>query len=101
MEETKEIKQNRSITGGEFLVKETAFNDIFIPEEWNEEQKMIAQMCNDFMKSELFPILDKIESMKHPELMPQLLEKAGELGLLGLSVPHHMGEWVWTLNHLC
>tara|TARA_Y100000385_G_scaffold235827_1_gene249751 strand:+ start:306 stop:2111 length:1806 start_codon:yes stop_codon:yes gene_type:complete len=91
MEETKEIKQNRSISGGEFLVKETAFNDIFIPEEWNEEQKMIAQMCSDFMKNELFPILDKIESMKHPELMPQVMEKAGELGLLGLSVPEAYG----------
>jgi alkylation response protein AidB-like acyl-CoA dehydrogenase len=43
------------------------------------------------MKSELFPILDKIESMKHPELMPQILEKAGELGLLGLSVPQAYG----------
>jgi alkylation response protein AidB-like acyl-CoA dehydrogenase len=86
-----EIKENKAIRGGEFLVKETSFNDIFIPEEWDEEQKMIAKMCEDFMKSELFPILDKIESMKHPELMPQLMEKAGELGLLGLSVPEEYG----------
>jgi alkylation response protein AidB-like acyl-CoA dehydrogenase len=86
-----EIKEKKAIRGGEFLVKETSFNDIFIPEEWDEEQKMIAKMCEDFMKSELFPILDKIESMKHPELMPQLMEKAGELGLLGLSVPEEYG----------
>ena len=84
-------KENTAIKGGEFLVKETEFNSIFIPEEWNEEQKMIAQMCEDFMKTELFPILEKIDSMKHPELMPELMEKAGELGLLGLSVPEAYG----------
>ena len=91
MENTKEIKKTVPIKGGEFLVKETDFNSIFIPEEWNEEQKMIAQMCEDFMKAELFPILDKIDSMKYPELMPELMEKAGELGLLGLSVPEIYG----------
>jgi alkylation response protein AidB-like acyl-CoA dehydrogenase len=91
MEKTKGIKKNKAIRGGEFLVKETDFNDVFIPEEWNEEQKMIAQMCEDFMKAELFPILEKIDSMKYPELMPELMEKAGELGLLGLSVPEVYG----------
>jgi alkylation response protein AidB-like acyl-CoA dehydrogenase len=84
-------KENKAIKGGEFLVKETEFQSIFIPEEWNEEQKMIAQMCEDFMKAELFPILEKIDSMKYPELMPELMEKAGELGLLGLSVPEVYG----------
>jgi alkylation response protein AidB-like acyl-CoA dehydrogenase len=91
MENKIKTKTTQAIKGGEFLVKETNFENIFIPEEWNEEQKMIAQMCEDFMKTELFPILDKIESMKHPELMPKLMEKAGELGLLGLSVPESYG----------
>ena len=52
-----EIKteEKRAIRGGEFLVKETNPNEIFIPEEWNEEQRMIEQMCYDFMKAELFP----------------------------------------------
>jgi alkylation response protein AidB-like acyl-CoA dehydrogenase len=91
MENKIKTKTSQAIKGGEFLVKETNFENIFIPEEWNEEQKMIAQMCEDFMKTELFPILDKIESMKHPELMPKLMEKAGELGLLGLSIPEAYG----------
>ena len=43
-------EEKAAIKGGEFLVKETNFNDIFIPEEWSEEQKMIAQMCVDFSK---------------------------------------------------
>ena len=88
-----EIKEEKkqAIKGGEFIVKETHYNDIFIPEEWSEEQMMIAQMCKDFIKAELTPRLDEIDSMKDPNLMPSLLEKAGELGLLGLSVPEDLG----------
>ena len=48
---------------------------------------MIAQTCRDFLHQEIYPNLDDIDSMKHPELMPSLLDKAGELGLLGTSVP--------------
>ena len=77
--------------GGDFIVKKTDYNTVFVPEEWNEEQRMIEQMCYDFMKAELFPILDKIDSMSDPELMPTLMQKAGELGLLGLSVPEEYG----------
>ena len=38
------------LKGGEFLIKESNYKDIFIPEEFNEEQKMIAQMCQDFIE---------------------------------------------------
>ena len=88
-----EIKEEKkqAIKGGEFIVKDTHHNDIFIPEEWTEEQLMIADMCKDFIKAELTPRLDEIDSMKDPKLMPSLLEKAGELGLLGLSVPEDLG----------
>ena len=90
MSEIKTEKQE-ALRGGEFLVKETNPNDIFTPEEWNEEQRMIEQMCYDFIKAELTPILDKIDSMADPNLMPSLMEKAGELGLLGLSIPEEFG----------
>jgi alkylation response protein AidB-like acyl-CoA dehydrogenase len=90
MSELKE--QNKTaIKGGEFLVKETNCKEIFIPEEWSEEQKMIAQMCVDFLNTEVIPILDEIDSSKDPKLMAGLMEKAGELGLLGLSVPESLG----------
>jgi alkylation response protein AidB-like acyl-CoA dehydrogenase len=89
MEIKKEKKQ--AIKGGEFIVKDTHHNEIFIPEEWSEEQMMIAGMCKDFIKTELTHRLDEIDSMKDPKLMPSLLEKAGELGLLGLSVPEDLG----------
>ena len=89
METTNDKKT--AIKGGEFIIRETEFNEIFTPEEFNEEQKMVAQMCLDFLKAEVHPHLDAIDSMKDPELMPKLVDKAGELGLLGLSVPEELG----------
>ena len=78
------------IKGGEFLIKETDANDVFIPEEFDEEQIMIAQTCEDFLESEVFPILDRIDAQE-PGLMRSLIQKAGELGLLGISVPEQYG----------
>lgn len=74
------------IKGGEFLIKETDAKDVFIPEEFDEEQLMIAQTCDDFLETEVFPILDRIDAQE-PGLMRSLIQKAGELGLLGISVP--------------
>lgn len=79
-----------AIKGGEFLIKETDANNIFIPEEWNEEQKMIAQTCRDFLEQEVFPNLDRIDKQEEG-LVPSLLDKAGELGLLGISIPEQYG----------
>lgn len=89
---------DKSLTkGGEFLIKETFAKDIFIPEEWTEEQKMIAQTCDDFLKSEVFPNLDRIDN--HEEgLMESLMNKAGELGLLGVSVPEQYGGFGKDFN---
>ncbi|MFN8842137.1 MAG: acyl-CoA dehydrogenase family protein, partial [Chryseotalea sp.] len=72
-----------AIKGGEFLIRETHAHEVFIPEEFNEEQKMIMQQCKDFLMKEIYPRLDDIDSMKDPKLMPSLMDKAGELGLLG------------------
>jgi len=79
-----------AIKGGEFVIRDTAPSDVFIPEEWTEEQKMIASMCQDFINQEITPHLDRIDAMEEG-LMPSILEKAGELGLLGLSVPEDLG----------
>ncbi|MBR9998991.1 MAG: acyl-CoA dehydrogenase family protein [Cyclobacteriaceae bacterium] len=77
--------------GGDFLIEETPAGEIFTPEEWNEEQKMIAQSCRDFLQMEVFPKLDKLDSMEYPDLMPSLLKKCGQLGLLGTSLPEKYG----------
>jgi alkylation response protein AidB-like acyl-CoA dehydrogenase len=74
------------IRGGEFLIKEVDINDVFIPEEFDEEQNMIAETCADFVETEIVPHFEALD--KHEkDLMPSLLKKAGELGLLGISVP--------------
>jgi alkylation response protein AidB-like acyl-CoA dehydrogenase len=75
-----------AIKGGEFLIKDTKAQDVFIPEDWNEEQKMIAEMCRDFLAQHVNNQLDRIDSGEEG-LMPSLLDKAGALGLLGISVP--------------
>ena len=78
------------IKGGEFIIRNTKPEDIFTPEEWSEEHKMIAQTCEEFILKEVIPHLDRIDAMEEG-LMPSLMEKAGELGLLGLSVPEDLG----------
>ncbi|MCK5278120.1 MAG: acyl-CoA dehydrogenase family protein, partial [Cyclobacteriaceae bacterium] len=92
------IDQKTAIKGGEFLIRETEASEIFIPEEWTEEQQMIAQTCKDFLAAEVYPKLDEIDSMKYPELMPGLLDKAGELGLLGTAVPEQYGGFGMDFN---
>ena len=79
-----------SIKGGEFLIKKTDASNVFIPEEWDEEQKMIAQTCRDFIKQEIFPNLDRIDNMEEG-LMESILDKAGELGLLSIKIPEEYG----------
>lgn len=81
-----ETLTKKTLKGGEFLIKETLASDIFIPEEWNEEQRMIAQSCRDFLATEIWPILDRIDSQEEG-LMVELMNKAAALGLLGLNVP--------------
>jgi len=81
---------NAVLKGGEFLLKEVETQDIFIPEQFDEETMMIAQSCQDFLETEIFPNLDRIDSQE-AGLMANLLKKAGELGLLGLSIPEIYG----------
>ncbi len=80
------MEEQKNLTGGDFLVKEVSSKDIFIPEEFNEEQKMITQTCEDFLEAEVYPMLDRIDKQELG-LMPKLLAKAGELGLLAISIP--------------
>lgn len=90
--------KTRTIKGGEFLVRETPAQEVFIPEEFSEEQKMMAQACSDFIETEITPNADRIDSMKEPDLVPNIFKKAGELGLLGITVPEQYGGLGMSFN---
>ncbi len=78
------------LKGGEWLVKESSPFETFTPENFAEEQKMIRDMCNQFLDAEVYSILDRIDNME-PGLMKSLLTKAGEQGLLSVSFPDEYG----------
>ena len=89
--------EKKLIKGGEYLIKETEAKDIFIPEEFNEEQKMIIDMSKDFLKAEVLPYLDRIDQQE-PGLMESLVTKAGELGMLGTAIPEEYGGFGKDFN---
>jgi len=85
-----DTKKAASIKGGEWLIRESSAFDTFIPEDYNEEQQMVKDMCLSFLDAEVLPILDRIDKLE-PGLMPSLVKKAGEHGLLGASIPEQYG----------
>jgi alkylation response protein AidB-like acyl-CoA dehydrogenase len=82
--------KTKVLHGGEFLIKESEPQSVFIPEEINEEQKMMVETARDFVQTEIWPKLDAIDKQE-AGLTVSLLEKAGELGLLGTSIPEEYG----------
>ena len=91
------MSETQAINGGEFLIRETDANDIFIPEEFTEEQQMMAQATKDFVEKEIHPIIERIDGLEEG-LMPSLMAKAGELGLLGISIPEELGGLGMSFN---
>jgi alkylation response protein AidB-like acyl-CoA dehydrogenase len=80
----------KTIRGGSFLVEECAPQEIFSPEDFSDEQQQIAQMTEEFALNEVLPQAEELEHQKEG-LLPGLLRKAGELGLLGADVPEAYG----------
>ncbi|MDH6350604.1 acyl-CoA dehydrogenase family protein [Brevibacillus sp. 1238] len=81
MADTKEL-----IRGGSFLIDAGSADDVFVPEEYSDEQKMIAKTTEDFVVNEVRPHLEELE--KHSfDISVRLLKEAGELGLLAGDVP--------------
>jgi len=85
-----DVKTKTPVKGGEWLVNESSAFDSFSPENFSEEQLMIRDMCNQFLNTEVIPILDRIDSLE-PGLMRSLVQKAGEQGLLAVSFPEEYG----------
>ena len=76
--------------GGGFLLAETDPHDIHTPEELTDEQRLLVNTIRDFVTQEVLPRTDAIEA-KAPEVIPQLLKQAGEIGLLSIEVPQAYG----------
>ena len=81
---------SHSLKGGEWLIKASDASATFSPEDFDEEQLMVKDMCLQFLEAEIIPIIDRIDKME-PGLMPSLMVKAGEQGLLGASIPESLG----------
>ncbi|WJQ80687.1 acyl-CoA dehydrogenase family protein [Brevibacillus brevis] len=81
MAETKDL-----IRGGSFLIDAGSADDVFVPEEYTEEQKMIAKTTEDFVNNEVRPHLEELENHQF-DISVRLLKEAGELGLLAGDVP--------------
>ncbi len=82
--------QNTTLKGGEWIIKQSNPFETFIPEDFNEEQSMVMDMCQQFLDTEILPIVERIDKLE-PGLMPSLMEKAGEQGLLSTSFPEEYG----------
>jgi alkylation response protein AidB-like acyl-CoA dehydrogenase len=85
-----DVQTQTILKGGEWIIRETSPENMYTPEDFNEEQKMVKEMCLSFLDTEIYPILDRIDSLE-AGLMPSLMDKAGAQGLLGTSIPESLG----------
>lgn len=85
-----EMKTNELIKGGAFLIEELEADRVFTPEDFTDEQQMIAKTTEDYVKNEVTPLIDKLENHEFDNSV-KLLKSAGNLGLLGADVPEEYG----------
>lgn len=79
-----------AVKGGSFLVDEITIDQVFTPEDFSSEHKMIAKTTEDFIVNEVLPELEYLEQHEFDRSV-RLLKEAGELGLLGADVPEEYG----------
>ncbi|MAV80224.1 MAG: acyl-CoA dehydrogenase [Flavobacteriaceae bacterium TMED171] len=85
-----ELEAKTLIKGGEFIIKETQPEDIFTPEDFSEEQIMMKDSVKEFVDREIWPHKERFEK-KDYKFTKSCMEKAGELGFLGIAVPESYG----------
>ena len=84
------VEQKKLVKGGEFLIAELTPEEVFTPEDFNEEHRMIAETTRQFMDNEVIPRVDELE--KHDwKLSRELIKKAADLGLVGANIPEEYG----------
>ena len=84
------IEEKNITRGGEFIIKETECNNVFTPEDFNEEQVMMKQSVQDFIEKEVLPHKERFEN-KDYKLTEEVMKKAGDLGFLSVAVPVEYG----------
>ena len=87
-----------SIKGGDFIIKKTESSAVFVPEEWNEEEKMLKQMIHDFLDKELHVLESEPEASKDLPQIVEMLDKAAELGLCGIAIEEKYGGSELSFN---
>jgi len=84
------VEEKKLVKGGAFLIEELTPQEVFTPEDFNEEHRMIAETTRQFIDNEVVPRIDELE--KHDwKLSRELIKKAADLGLIGASIPEEYG----------
>ena len=87
---TTTVAPKTKLTGGSFLLEDHNLQDVFTPEDFNEDQLMIAKLANEFAVNELLPAVEQIEH-KDWQVTKDLLKKGAEMGLTNVDVPAEYG----------
>jgi alkylation response protein AidB-like acyl-CoA dehydrogenase len=84
------VEQKQLVQGGEFLIADRTPDEVFTPEDFTEEHRMIAETTRQFIDNEVIPHIDDLE--KHDwKLARELVRKAADLGLIGANIPEEYG----------
>src|SRR6059036_3627062 len=84
------VEQKEIIKGGSFLIEDRTADEIFTPEDFNEEHRMIADTTRQFVDAEVVPRIDELEN-KDCKLARELIKQAADLGLIGAGIPEESG----------
>jgi alkylation response protein AidB-like acyl-CoA dehydrogenase len=84
------VEEKKIVVGGSFLIEERTPEEVFTPEDFTEEHRMIADTARQFMDNEVRPRLDELEK-KDWKLARELVQKGAELGFIGATVPEEYG----------
>src|ERR1700678_430345 len=99
---TTTVAPKTKTTGGSFLLEDHQLDNVFTPEDFNEDQQMVAKLADEFATNEVLPAVEKIEH-KEWAVTRELLKKASEMGLTNADVPAEyggagMGKMSWGIH---
>src|SRR5258706_7410631 len=83
-------EQKEIFKGGSFLIEDRTADEVFTPEDFNEEHRMIADTTRQFVDAEVVPRIDELEN-KDWKLARELIKQAADLGLIGAGIPEEYG----------